>query len=59
MLQGPTLQELIEPFPKVQQWMSTVAQSTDPHWKTVSAFLHKVAQRGKERKVKAASQSKL
>ncbi len=58
MLQGPTLQELLEPFPKVQQWMSMVAQSTDPHWKTVSAVLHKVAQRGKERKVQA-SQSKL
>ncbi|DBB00858.1 TPA: Glutathione S-transferase theta-1 [Trebouxia sp. C0004] len=56
--QGPTLQELLEPFPRVQRWMLLVAQSTGPYWKTVSAFLHKVAQRGKERKV-TASQSKL
>ena len=50
--------ELLEPFPKVQQWMARVAESTNPHWQTVSAFLHKVAKRGKERKT-AASQSKL
>ena len=54
MLQGPTIAELLDPFPRVQSWMTRVAKSTDPHWKTVSAILHKVALRGKDRKSKAA-----
>ncbi|KAL3162185.1 hypothetical protein ABBQ32_009892 [Trebouxia sp. C0010 RCD-2024] len=56
--QGPTMTELFKPFPKTQEWMVRVAESTEPHWTTVSSFLHKVAQRGKERKLKA-SQAKL
>ena len=50
--------ELLEPFSRTQQWMTKVAESTDPHWKTVSSFLHKIAQRGKDKKLKA-SQAKL
>lgn len=50
--------ELLEPFSKTQKWMTRVAEGTGPHWKTVSSFLHKVAQRGKEKKLKA-SQAKL
>ena len=58
LLQGPSMAELLEPFSKTQKWMTRVAESTDPHWKTVSSFLHKVAQRGTENKQKV-SQAKL
>lgn len=50
--------ELFKPFVKTQKWMTRVAERTDPHWTTVSSFLHKVAQRGKEKKLKV-SQAKL
>lgn len=56
--QGPGMRELLEPFPKVQRWMADVRKATHPHHENVTAFLHKVVQRGKERKLKA-SQSKL
>lgn len=57
-MQGPTMTEMLESLPKTNKWMTRVAECTDPHWRTVSSFLHKVAQRGKEKKLKA-SQAKL
>ena len=57
-MQGPTMQELLAPFPKVQKWLAAVAETTEPEWSKASSFLNKVAQRGRERKSKA-QQSKL
>ena len=57
-MQGPTFDELLQPFPSVQKWMSRVAEGTNPRWGEAGAVLYKVAQRGKERKAKA-SQSKV
>lgn len=56
--EGATWTELLQPFPNVQKWMTRVAENTEPHWTTVSSFLHKVAQRGKEKKLHT-SQAKL
>lgn len=51
-MQGPTMQELMAPFPKVQKWLARVAETTEPEWSKANSFLDKVAQRGRERKAK-------
>lgn len=50
MLQLPTFEELLEPFPKVRAWMNRVAETTEPHWTAVTAVLQKVVKRGRERR---------
>lgn len=57
-VQGPPMQDLLEPFPRVQEWLASVEKATEPEWSRASSFLNKVAQRGRERKAKA-QQSKL
>lgn len=50
MLQLPTFEELLEPFPKVRDWMTRVADATEPHWTAVTAALQKVAKHGRKKK---------
>ena len=57
VLQLPTFQELLEPFPKVQGWMSRVAETTSPHWTALTAPLQKVAKRGRDKRQQAAASS--
>ena len=49
VLQLPTYKELLQPFPKVQSWMTRVAYTTSPHWTAVTAAFQEVADHGREK----------
>ena len=55
MLQLPTFEELLDPFPKVRDWMSRVADTTEPHWTAVTAALQKVIKHGRDRRQQMAT----
>lgn len=58
VMQGPTMQDLLKPFPAVQKWLARVVEETEPEWSKATSVLNKAAQRARERKAKA-QQSKL
>lgn len=40
---GIAMEEILEPYPKVQSWMVAVAKATAPHYNNVHAIVRKVA----------------
>lgn len=56
-MQGKSRQELLEPFPRVQEWMSRVADACAPHHHDVSQVLMKAAAAAETRQKE--NQSKL
>ena len=55
--QGPSLQELLEPYPQVSEWMKRVAARTAPHYDDVTAIMRKAAARFKEDRDEQVAQS--
>ncbi len=58
-MQGPSMEQQLQDFARVQQWMRRVREDLHPTYSEVHATLGKAAQGAVRRKLKSQPESKL
>lgn len=59
LLQGPSMEQQLEGFPRVVRWMRRVENELNPVYSEVHAMLGKAAQGAAKRKLKSQPEAKL
>ena len=58
-VQGPGMEEQLQPFPKVRAWMQKTKQATEPHFSAVHEMLHRATANAVQWKARSGGRPKL